>query len=799
MIAASLLVAAVVAAYASLAMLSLSASTSGIVLGAAANVEHFVGSVGWHPPGLPDVGVKVLDHAAAPTVEGAPTFSPIDFQRARGTGLSRIDVRNNGPKPVVLRVAVEGAPGVSALFRDNNGSMMTVKAGAAATIDLVSNPMVAGPIDGKLVISVPRSSLAPTLVPITGAQAPLPPGAVTATAAARGAVDLSWAPSPSSGVAGYVVESSTGNAPFTPVVGLITGTTVVEQTGTNATTFFYRVVAVASGVTPQLAGLPGPAGSAVTDNLAPDAPASVSIPAINLINVGSVPVTVVLPPTSLQSDTILVTLTDANGKTFTSQPLSGGPGPFTVNLPAGSLADGTVTASATAADTLGNTSQPTKSQSVPKITSLPDAATSVVPSDNPITSLNESNFSVAVATSAPDAAANDTITVTLASPSGSPSVTTTSVPAPADGTSTIPVANVSTLTDGDYTVTATVTDPAGNTATASADGPVTIDTTGPEKPANFGIGAGPNNPAGVINAQSQTAVTIAGHFADPLEDGEIITLSIDHGTPLPVDVAPGTQDFTLGPLDLSGLPDGQVSLKMKLTDSVGNVSFAWRNNGVKETSGPTGPSSIGVPAGPDNPAGYVNSATQNAATIVAGFDTPTDPGDQIALSVGGDSNFPVQSGGSDQVTWNNLDLSQFSDGNVPIVVTITDAAGNSTSVSGSLIKDTQAPTAPVAAHVLGPPLDTIPPGAGSCVNVGVAFNQAPDSSDTVTVTLSDGQSSVQGSTQAGDGQVTVGCIDASSLAPGSISVSVTVTDVAGNSTTMAGTTAVKAGCHHGSE
>jgi len=189
----------------------------------------------------------------------------------------------------------------------------------------------------------------------------------------------------------------------------------------------------------------------------------------------------------------------------------------------------------------------------------------------------------------------------------------------------------------------------------------------------------------------------------------------------------------------------------------------------------------------------------DSATIVAGFDAPTDPGDQIALSVGGDSNFPVQSGGGDQGTWNNLDLSQLSDGNVPIVVTITDPNGNTTSVSGSLIKDTQAPTAPVAAHVLGPPLDTIPPGQGSCVNVGVAFNQAPDSSDTVTVTLSDGQTSVQGSTQAGDGQVAVGCIDASSLNPGSISVSVTVTDVAGNSTTMAGTTAIKAGCHHGSE
>ena len=36
---------------------------------------------------------------------------------------------------------------------------------------------------------------------------------------------------------------------------------------------------------------------------------------------------------------------------------------------------------------------------------------------------------------------------------------------------------------------------------------------------------------------------------------------------------------------------------MKLTDADGNVSLAWRDNGVKETSGPTGPTSVGVPAG----------------------------------------------------------------------------------------------------------------------------------------------------------------------------------------------------------
>jgi hypothetical protein len=83
------------------------------------------------------------------------------------------------------------------------------------------------------------------------------------------------------------------------------------------------------------------------------------------------------------------------------------------------------------------------------------------------------------------------------------------------------------------------------------------------------------------------------------------------------------------------------------------------------------------------------------------------------------------------------------------------------------------------------------------VKVFVAFNQAPDPSDLVTVTLSDGSTTATGSGSAGDGHVVVGCIDASSLSAGSISVNVTVTDVAGNSTDMTGTPATLVPCQNG--
>ena len=211
-----------------------------------------------------------------------------------------------------------------------------------------------------------------------------------------------------------------------------------------------------------------------------------------------------------------------------------------------------------------------------------------------------------------------------------------------------------------------------------------------------------------------------------------------------------------------------------------------------DTGGPEAATSVGVPAGPNNPAGYVNAATQTAATIVAAFAAPTDPADQIALTVDG-MPFGTQPGGSDQVVFSG-DMSSLPDGVLQIQGTITDANGVATTFSGTLTKDTQPPPAPAAAYVVGPPPNTIAPADASCVKVAVAFNQAPDPSDTVTVSLSDGSTSVSGSAPAGDGQVLISCIDASTLSAGSIAVNVTVTDVAGNSTSVAGTTATKLPC-----
>lgn len=625
---------------------------------------------------------------------------------------------------------------------------------------------------------------------IQGAQAPLPPGAVTATPAAGGAVDVSWSPSPSTGVAGYVVQRSVaGSGSWQPIGGLTSGTTAVDQTGTDGTTYAYQVVAQAVDVTPVLQSAAGGSGSAVTDASAPAPPAGFGDlpPFVNLQDsTDPFKVTVNLAPGSVASDTIAVTLHGPNGGTLTQTTNGGGATAQVTFNAVGQLADGAVSVSATATDSVGNTSAALADPTPFTLDTIAPGDPAAVTAPDLVTQKNDSPMPVQVDPTAPSSP-TDVVHVSVSGPSGPAAPPVTGSP----GDASIPV-DVSTLPDGLLTVTAWITDAAGNSS-ARVSSSTIKDTAGPDLPTDFGVAAGPNNPAGVVTAASQSAVTIEATFAQPPDPTDTMTIWVA-GTPYDIPVDGQSATITLGPLDLSSLPDDTYKLGMVLTDANGNASKGWTHF-VKDTSGPEKPTSVGVPAGPNNPAGYVNAATQTAATIVAAFASPTNSSDQIALSVGG-LDLGTQQGGGDTASWTG-DLSSLPDGTLQILGTITDAAGNTSDFSGTLIKDTQPPPAPAFAQVVGPPPNVIGPSTASCVKVAVLFNQAPDPADIVTVTLSDENTSVEGSAPAGNGQVTVGCIDASSLSAGHIAVNVTVTDAAGNSTSTTGTTAVKLNCMHG--
>ncbi len=795
MFAASLLVVAVMATYATIAVISLSGGGLGSfplskLPGKVLN--GVVSTVDWKAPPVKHY-VKLQ---ARPTGQGSPLAdinSLFDFGVSTSGAPKELSLTNTSSAPLPLTLSVN-APGITAQFQSTKGTRMVVRPRQAATVELTSDPLHAGPIAGTLTVAIANSKVGAYSIQLTGAQAPVASPSLTATPAAGGAVDLAWTPSPSSGVSGYVLQRTTGNSGTWSTVATLpaTATSAVDQTPADGT-YAYQVVAEAPGATSAagpVSSAPGPGATAVADRTAPEKPGDIGSPAfINaamVSNGGGVSVSVDLLDSS-PTDTITVTLTDTNGKSIAGQ-AAGGSSTVKVNVPdVGVLADGKIAVSAAAADSLGNTSQPTSGPAIQKDTKAPSAPTVSVP---PIVGANVDAVPVTVETDTP----GDLVSVRM---TDGTNVATGSDTETADETSIVIPVDASNLTDttnGDQiAVTATATDEAGNPSPAGTTS-TTKDTTAPALPGSIGVVGGPDNPPGVVTAASQGAVTVQATFDQPPSPEDQIVIWVA-GKAYGVSADGQSTTLTVGPLDLTSLPDGTYPIGIKETDPSGNVSKQWSWHFVKDADGAEAPTDVGVPAGPNNPAGYVNAATQTAATIVATFAGPTDPADQISLSVGG-MPLATQSGGSDEISW-TADLSSLPDGTLPIAGTIVDANGVTSTFSGSLIKDTDAPPAPAVASVVGPPPNTITPSSASCVKVLVAFNQAPNPDDLVTVSLSDGSTSAEGSASAGDGHVIVGCIDASSLAAGPISVNVTVSDAAGNSTDFTGTPAVLLSCQHG--
>jgi hypothetical protein len=618
-------------------------------------------------------------------------------------------------------------------------------------------------------------------VPLRGAQAPLPPGAVTATPEAGGAVHVTWAASPSTGVAGYRVERRAPGGQWQPLPGSASAAGIVDKTGTDNQTVEYEVRAITAGVSPLLLSSPGAAGSAVTDASAPTLPLPADVKIlpdfVTAENENSVPVEVDLPPTTSPTDVVSVTLTDG---TDDSPPAiaAGGQSSVVVHVDATSLAEGPLTPVVTLTDAVGNATPATPYPAfVRKDTLAPDAPTDAI-APEVVNSNMESSVPVVVhlAGVEPDERVHVEIT-------GGPKTADGS--ADAAGAATTVNVDASDLPDGPLSVSAWAVDEAGNVSKPTDGNTITKDTSVPDGAANIKVAAGDRNPAGYVNAASAGAVMVVVHFHQVTDPADEIGISVGG---IRVHRDGGDDTYVVGPFDLSDRPDGPIPLAVTVTDSAGN-SNTTTDSAVKDTAAPAAPTSFTVPESADNAAGFVSSLTQNAAIIQATFPGGTDSSDTLTASVNG-IDLGTRIGGSIAVQW-RADVSGLPDGQLDLSGTITDAAGNSTDFSGRAVKETQAPPPPVAAHVIGfcrP--DTITPATAPDVSVQVVLPDMPGLSGSVTVTLTDSAGhTASGTAFGGPGIVVVHGIDASSFVPGHVHVSVSVTDAAGNTSTFDGTTA----------
>src|SRR2546421_10886168 len=120
MFAASLLVVAVLAAYASLAMLSLTGVTQLPFRGFADSVGSYVGHVGWHPLGVKDVVAAHPTSTSAGVSTGPLADQIINFGSTSGAGPQHqfVSITNTASTPLDLTVAVVPPnSGLSATFQ----------------------------------------------------------------------------------------------------------------------------------------------------------------------------------------------------------------------------------------------------------------------------------------------------------------------------------------------------------------------------------------------------------------------------------------------------------------------------------------------------------------------------------------------------------------------------------------------------------------------------------------------------------------------------------------------------------
>ncbi|WP_435063414.1 BapA/Bap/LapF family large adhesin [Acinetobacter baumannii] len=551
------------------------------------------------------------------------------------------------------------------------------------------------------------------------------------------------------------------------------------------------------------AGNPSLPGTAIVDAVGPNTDGVNftvdSVTADNVINAseasGNVTVTGVLKNVPADAANTVVTVV-INGQTYTAT-VDSTAGTWTVSVPGSDLtadADKTIDAKVTFTDAAGNSSSVNDTQTYTLDTTAPDAPViNPVNGTDPITGTAEPG---------------STVTVTY------PDGTTATVVAGTDGSWSVP--NPGNLVDGD-TVTATATDPAGNTSLPGT-GTVSADITAPVVALDD-----------VLTNDSTPALT--GTVNDPTAT---VVVNVD-GVDYPA-VNNGDGTWTLADNTLPTLADGPHTITVTATDAAGNVGndtavvtidTVAPNAPVLDPINATDPVSGQAEPGSTVTVTYPDGTT---ATVVAGTDgswsvpnpgnlvdgdtvtaTATDPAGNTSLpgtgTVSADITAPVVAlddvltndstpaltgtvndptatvvvnvDGVDYPAVNNGDgtwtladntLPTLADGPHTITVTATDAAGNVGNDTAVVTIDTVAPNAPVL-----DPINATDPVSGQAEPGSTVTVTYPDGTTATVVAGTDGSWSVPNPGNLVDGDT----------------VTATATDPAGN-TSLPGTGTVSA-------
>ena len=365
----------------------------------------------------------------------------------------------------------------------------------------------------------------------------------------------------------------------------------------------------------------------------------------------------------------IVTVT-FGGKTYSATVAANGS--WSTTVPAADMAalrDGDASALVRVTNVNGNSATATHEYSVDS--AVPMVTINTIASDNII---NASEAAAGVTVSGTSTAeAGQTLTVTL-------NGTTYQTTVQADGSwsLTLPASALTTLANNGYTLTATVSDLAGNPGSASKG--VTVDTTAPV--ISFNTVAGDD----VINNVEHTQAQIISGTATGAVAGDRLVVTIAGQQYVTSTDASGNWSVGVSASVISGLADGTVTISATITDSAGNSSTQTHNVQVNTAAVSLSVSTISG----DN---LINAAEAGSALTLSGTGTNFATGTVVTVLLNGKGySATIQSNGSWSVNVPAADVAALADGtSYTVSASAQDSAGNSATASRSVAVDLTAP------------------------------------------------------------------------------------------------------------
>ena len=445
-----------------------------------------------------------------------------------------------------------------------------------------------------------------------------------------------------------------------------------------------------------------------------------------------------------------------NGKDYTTTVSANGS--WTLNVPAADLAgltDGSVTVTASVSDKAGNPASVDHNLTVD--VTVPTVTIHTVAGDDVI-NVAEHKQAQIISGSATGAAAGDKVTVTIGG-----QTYTTVLDAAGNWSVGVPANVISGLSDGTVTVSASVTDAAGNTGSGTHN--VTVDTGLPS--VSFNAISDDN----VLNAvEKGQDLSVSGTSAN-LAEGTVVTVILNGKNYTATTAADGTWSLTVPAADLAGLGQASYTLNATATNGVGN-SVSNTANLLVDTALPT--VTINTVAG-DN---VINAAEHNQAQIVSGSATGAAAGDKVTVTIGGQTYTTVlDAAGNWSVGVPASVISVLSDGTVTVTASVTDAAGNTGSGTHNVTVDTGLPSVSFNAISDDNVLNAVEKGQDLSVS-GTSANLAEG---TVVTVILNGKNYTATTAADGTWSLTVPAADLASLGEANYTLSATATNGVGNS------------------